>query len=188
MFLRYPVRMTEALTKELKATLHKGTEDRGWVVNSYAQFENLLSDLVRRAKALPEYSDLEVPYRTVSRVARVRELLARDGPLNQYQNDLVAMLDRFESFEDVRLMMVHGYVHVEVSHPGGAVTFHFEHWRRETGGETVSVKRQLTPAELTANGQFFSQFANEALGLFRRIHRNMGWVESSLVPETFHLL
>src|SRR3954447_16480611 len=101
--------MDEELQPELKAVIDAGIAARGWIINSYAQFENLLSDLVRRAHAFPEYADLRTPFRTSSRIATVRELLDRTGPLSQFKESIAGLLDRFEAFEDSRLMLVHAF-------------------------------------------------------------------------------
>lgn len=162
-------------SEELKAIIERGTAARGWIVNSYAQFENLLSDLVMRARELPEYENFEVPYRTDKRIASVRKLLAGHGPLAQFKGDIGGLLERFEGFEDSRLLLVHGFTKVLVS-PRGEVGFCFEVYRRGKGGKTEVRRKIYRPHELEAEHQTFVTFATEAFERFRAIHRQMGWI------------
>ena len=50
------------LTDNDRANMGLGQRARGWIVNSYAQFEHLLLDLIIRAKSLPDYGDEAIPY------------------------------------------------------------------------------------------------------------------------------
>jgi hypothetical protein len=159
---------------EVQAIVEAGIAARGWIINTYAQFENLLSDLVRRAKSLPEYAHFDVPYRTATRITRVRELLALDGQLSQFQATIGSLIDRFETFEDERLMMVHSYtiVHFDANLD---VTFTFEFYR-PLNADQVELKRVVCGlAELETWSADYKAFGNEALGRFRELHEAMGW-------------
>jgi hypothetical protein len=160
---------------EVKAAMHAAIEARGWIVNSYAQFENLLSDLVQKARDLPEYADLSVPFRTSTRIARTRELLSRCGPLSAHSSEIAGLLDRFQQFEDTRMCLVHGYMTVQTSRRTGAVQFRFEYYRREPGGGTDCFERIFGPADLENEMERFVAFATDAMSAFRGIHIAMGW-------------
>lgn len=160
---------------EIKAIIEAGIAARGWIVNSYAQFENMLSDLVRMARQLPEYNDLHVPYRTASRISIVREVLTRKGPLAKFGESIGPLIDKFESFEDTRLMLVHAFVRV-LHTPKGEVGFQFEHFKTAAGGEATLQSKLYRPAELDAERDRFVTFAQEALQRFFELHKEMGWV------------
>lgn len=159
----------------VKEAIEQGIAARGWIVNSYAQFENMLSDIVRLARQLPEYADLHVPYRTAGRISRVRELLTREGPLAKFAGSIAPLVDQFESFEDTRLILVHAFVRVHHT-PKGEIGFLFEHFKIASGGEATLHSKMYRPEELDAERTRFVDFPQEALKRFRAVHEEMGWI------------
>lgn len=49
--------MADELTERDLERLNLGQRARGWIVNSYAQFEHLLLDLLVRAQSIPAYAN-----------------------------------------------------------------------------------------------------------------------------------
>ena len=94
--------VADELTEQDLERLNLGQRARGWIVNSYAQFEHLLLDLVMRSKAIPDYGALRVPYRTHKRIAEVRRLCAMQGPLEAFGGQIIELIDRFMAFEKPR--------------------------------------------------------------------------------------
>lgn len=162
---------------EIKAVVETGIAARGWIVNSYAQFENLLSDLVRLARQLPEYADLQVPYRTARRISCAREIFDREGPLKEFKDSIVPLVDQFESFEDARLLLVHGFTKVFHT-PRNEVGFTFELFKIGEGGNATLHRKMYRPAELESERERFVDFAQDALQRFREVHQQMGWIGS----------
>ena len=160
---------------EVQSVIEAGIAARGWIVNSYAQFENMLSDLVRLARQCPEYADLHVPYRTARKIACVREIFEREGPLKKFKDAITPLIVQFEGFEDARLMLVHGFTTVFHT-PKGEVGFNFELFQKGEGGNAVLRHKMYRAEELEAEHQRFVEFAQEALLQFRKVHKEMGWM------------
>ena len=166
--------VADELTEHDLECMNLGQRARGWIVNSYAQFEHLLLDLVVRAKAVPDYGTLRVPYRTDKRIAEVKRLCAMQGPLEAFSGRLIELIDRFEAFEKPRLLLVHGFCAVSIDGVGN-MSFNFKRYRPTKDDPTELEERTFTLRELQIERNAFVQFAREAMDLFVEMHRVMGW-------------
>jgi hypothetical protein len=166
--------MSGELTEHDLERLNLGQRARGWIVNSYAQFEHLLLVLVVRAKASPEYAALRFPYRTDKRITEVRRLCAMQGPLEAFSVQLTDLLDRFEAFESPRLLLVHGFCAVSIDGAGN-MSFNFKRYRLTKDDPTELEERTFTLSDLQIERNAFVQFAREAVDLFVEIYGVMGW-------------
>lgn len=143
-------------------------------MNSYAQFEHLLLDLIVRAKGIPEYAALGFPYRTDKRIAEVRRLCAMHGPLEAFSGRLIELIDRFEAFEKPRLLLVHGFCTVSIDGAGN-MSFNFKQYRPTRDDPAALEERTFTLSELQIERNSFVQFAREAMDMFLDIYRMMDW-------------
>ncbi len=162
-------------TNDHARLIDQAMEARGWIVNSYAQFENLLGDLLRRAQFQPEYFNIpESPHRTESRIKQVRSLLDRSGPLQPFASQIGDLLIRFENLELERLVLVHSYTELLIS-PDGPV-FRFQRYVKTEKDKPPELRENLfTLARLLTIRQRFIDFARDALAAFYEVHRALGW-------------
>ena len=154
--------------------MNLGQRARGWIVNSYAQFEHLLLDLVVHARSIPDYATLRIPYRTDKRIAEVRRLCSLSGPLEAFSGQLIELVDRFEAFEEPRLLLVHGFCSVSINDAGN-MGFNFKRYRPTKDDPTQMEERTYTLSDLQIERNAFVRFAREAMDLFVEMHRVMGW-------------
>jgi hypothetical protein len=162
------------LTQDNLHDLDRGQQARGYIANSYAQFEHLLLDLIIRAKDLSEHADLKIPYRTDRRIAGVRSLFENSSPLQPYRDRLLNLVDRFEDFEKPRLLLVHGFCTVHITQEN-QMYFNFKQYRPTSSDATALEERTYSLKSLLAERNAFVEFAREALELFQNIHQRMGW-------------
>lgn len=166
--------MAYKLTEQELEHLNLGQRARGWIVNSYAQFEHLLLDLVVRSKNVPEYVSLRAAYRTDKRIAQVRRLCALQGPLEVFSGQLIELIDRFEEFEKSRLLLVHGFCAVSID-AFGNMSFNFKRYRPTKDDFTELEEHTFSLRDLQIERNAFVQFAREAMELFLDMHQSMGW-------------
>ena len=87
---------------------------RGAVIQAWAHVEFMATDLVMRAKRLPEYAaaDLAFKYRFEGRIAELKRLLTHPGPLDSHKAAILEHLDGMDRFETHRHFMAHGLMTV----------------------------------------------------------------------------
>lgn len=176
--------MVRELTEQEIERMNLGQRARGWIVNSYTQFEHLLLDLIVRAKGTPDYAALRIPYRTDKRIAEVRRMCAMKGPLELFSDQLVELIDRFEAFEKPRLLLVHGFCAVSID-GAGEMSFNFKRYRPTKDNPAELEEHTFTLRELQIERNAFVQFAREAMDIFVEMHRSMGW-EGLHLPDPVH--
>lgn len=149
---------------------------RGWIVNSFAQVEFLLGDLILRCREFPAYEEhtRTLPHGASDRIARVRTILNRSGPLDPDANDILAILDHLAAQQDTRNLLVHGFataLHTSSEEMG----FHFQKFHRQPGRHDARLIRTFTLDGLRREREDQTAFAEAAVGRFQAMHRRMGW-------------
>ena len=126
------------------------------------------------ARSIPDYATLRIPYRTDKRIAEVRRLCSLSGPLEAFSGQLIELVDRFEAFEEPRLLLVHGFCSVSINDAGN-MGFNFKRYRPTKDDPTQMEERTYTLSDLQIERNAFVRFAREAMDLFVEMHRVMGW-------------
>jgi len=161
--------------------------DRGWLVNSYAQVEFLLGDLIWQLRSFPEYStELHAfPLSLDGRVARVTEFCQRDGPLRAHSNDILPLFDRLAQLDEGRQFFVHGYC-AFYSTPAGDMAMQFRRFVPPAKGEKKGPVRRkdliVRPAELAAARDRWALFADTSMKIFRGVYQALRLEEPDLLP------
>ena len=82
---------------------------RGLFVHRYSGIEFAVSELLTRARVLPDYSTFEdLRFKWQSKVKMLRAMLDMPGPLHSYRDDLLGPIDELPLFQVYRDMLVHG--------------------------------------------------------------------------------
>lgn len=170
---------------EMLAQIEDMTRLRGWIANSYAQIEYLLGDLIIRARSWPEYEAQTATFthKATKRVSKVRAMAALDGPLSEFADALIAILDRFDRGHDTRNLLAHGFCEFHRAR-NGETGMQFQRFDRQPNRDDALVIRLFRPADLESEKIEFTNLAHEAVDLFITIHRHFGWV--GFVPDTGH--
>ena len=157
--------------------IEEGQRLRGWITNSYAQIEFLLGDLILRCRVFSEYADCTatLPHGAPDRVKRVRRILAVQGPISVFANDLNSIIDHFENGHDTRNLLAHGFCEYLVT-PEGDSGLQFQKWHRSPVRQDARLIRCFRLADLQTEKESFSALASDAMHLFYRIHDHFGWV------------
>jgi hypothetical protein len=161
--------LTEA---EVRAIIDTMTQDRGFIINSFAQVECLLADLIDQCRSQEAYEDLSgkpIPFGADNRVARVREL-AKSGPLAPHAERLGALLDRFMEFENVRHLFTHGFASFAHTPDGDAGMFFVRYVPPPKGGEVTMVREFYRPQTMRAQRDSCVTFIEGAMQAFREVY------------------
>lgn len=152
------------------------TEDRGWIVNSFAQVEFLLADLTLRCRRFPEYNDLtsRLPYRLESRIRAVRGLCSTRGPLTPYAARIGVLLDRLEQAEDLRHFIVHGFSSVHIARLSDDVAIQFRRFDPDKTDTERLRELWFRPQQLHQERLDANAFAQTAVQLFADMYLTLG--------------
>ncbi len=92
---------------------------RGLFVQRYSGIEFAVSELLTRARLLPEYSLLlDLPFTWPGKVRMLRTLLNLPGPVQSYKGVLLPPIDELRAFKVHRHMMVHGLMAARMTDAG----------------------------------------------------------------------
>lgn len=150
---------------------------RGGIVNAYAQVEYLFADTVVRCAALEAYADLDttLPYRLDQRVSRFQALLLAHGPLSEQQADFERVIADFQSAEERRQFLVHGFATFHFT-PKGDMAMRFDRFMPSRDEPARRRSMWFRPATLTQIRDETSANTQFALGRFAELHTRLGWV------------
>lgn len=164
------------LPRNWAVLIDEGQELRGWIVNSFAQVEYLLGDLILRCRAYPEYEaqTRSLPHGATDRIVRVRKIVDKAGPLANDRDELVAVLQHLEDQQDTRNLLVHGFASV-LHTPAGELSFHFQKFHRHPDRIDARLVRTFSLDQLRSERERQAAFAEVAVDLFQRIHNRQGW-------------
>jgi hypothetical protein len=161
---------------EVRAVIGEMTQDRGFIINSFAQIECLLADLIDQCGPLIHDETLKnkpIPFSANNRVARVREL-AHSGPLAPYADRLETLLSRFMEFEDMRHLFAHGFASFTHTPEGDCGMFFTRYVPPPKGGEVTMVRHLYRPASMQAQRESCVEFTEAAMHDLRAIYRALG--------------
>ncbi len=131
---------------------------RGLFLTRYAAAEMALSHLLVAAKLHPDYADIPtLPFKFERVKSAVRSLIARDGMIGHFANDIEHGLKLLEQFQPHRDLIAHGLMQLpSPDHPdrlgfrmyrkrGDDVEFCVVEWSPEIFEELVARSAELTP-------------------------------------------
>ena len=172
--------------EEIQAIITAGTEHRGWIANSFAQVEFLLGDLIVRCRAFPEYAEhtQTVSHSASKRIAKVRAMLAIEGPLSPFAAALEPLLDGFAANQEVRNLLAHGYCefHHTPTDDAGVYFRKFERAKaEETGNDAALLEKTFRLIDLEYHRVQMIALADSAMDLVSNLHVGLGWADA--VPQ-----
>lgn len=149
---------------------------RGAIVNSYAQIEFLLADLVSRCRMFPQYdaATARLPFGANQRVKAVKKLCELSGPLQPYTTDLVLIAEKLLEFEELRHFLTHGFCTCLFT-PRGEIALRFQRFDPAKKDEWAQKIREIRLEELHHLKLQSTTFAQTSVMLFRQIHVDLGW-------------
>lgn len=150
---------------------------RGWISNSYAQVEYILGDIIIRSREWPVYDaqTKTMSHSAAKRISKVRAMLAVDGPLMPFANDLTAIIDRFDERHETRNLLAHGFCEFQWTRSGQA-GMQFRKFHRQPDRDDAQLIRTFAPEALAAERKEFTAVATDAVDLYIRINRHFGWI------------
>ncbi len=150
---------------------------RGGIVNAYAQVEYLFADTVVRCAALEAYADIDttLPYRLDQRVQRFKALLLAEGPLSERREGFERVIEDFQSAEERRQFLVHGFATFHFT-PKGDMAMRFDRFMPSRDEPAGKRSMWFRPATLTRIRDETSANTQFALGQFAELHARLGWV------------
>lgn len=159
-----------------KAIIDQMQNDRGWIVNSFAQVEFLLADTVVRCRAFGDYAEMaaKIPYRLDQRVTRFEAMIEADGPLSENREALRTVVENFRSAEERRQFLVHGFC-AFFHTPAGDTAMRFDRFMPTKDDDSAKKSMWFRPDTLK---QIREQVVAEtafALDTFRAVHIRLGW-------------
>lgn len=168
--------MPELSRAQIEAIIRGMTEDRGFVINSFAQIECLLADLIDQCRGFGDYAalnDKPIPFSAGNRVARVREL-ATSGPLAPHADRIEKLLTRFLEFEDLRHLFTHGFASFAHTPDGDAGMYFIRYVPPPKGGDVTMVRAFYRPSTMQAQRDSCLEFIEAAMDAFREIYGAIG--------------
>jgi hypothetical protein len=182
--------MRELTIEEVKEIIEIGTGHRGWIANSFAQIEYLLGDLIVRARQFPNYNlhTQTVSHSAPQRIAKVRLILALEGPLVQFANRLGPLLDAFEQNQAIRNLLAHGYCEFHYT-PTGDAGFYFRKFDRakaeETGDDAALLEKTFRLIDLEYHRAQLVELSVRVMEVIADVHVTLGWAnhKPGIVPD-----
>ena len=85
--------------------------ERGRFLNSYAQVEYLVLDILAKINPIIQYTQLtnKFPSSTPNRIKALKRVLNVDGPLQKYSSTFIKMMNLLEDNSEVRHFLTHGF-------------------------------------------------------------------------------
>jgi hypothetical protein len=171
------------VSPSVTASINEAIKDRGWIINSFAQVEFLLGDLIVRSRRYPEYEELTtaMPWSLDGRIARLRSMCAVQGPLSRYAPELLRALAAIEEAKDQRHLLAHGFCIALIGTPGGRVVLQFRRFNPKMGDPSNIDVELISPEEMHQRRLRWSHFAGEVVHFFSIIYDELG-LEHVLEP------
>jgi len=118
-------------------------------------------------------------------VAKLRKILAIDGPFSQFAAELEPLLEAFLANQEVRNLLAHGFC--EFHHtPTGDAAFYFRKFDRtkaeETGDDAAMLERTFRLVDLHYHRVQIVELSKEVMNLIARMHTAMGWAQAVPTP------
>ena len=168
--------MAEEIDSDLIATINAMTADRGWIINSYAQIEFLLADLIEKTSGFEEYAEWAnkpLPFGIGNRVKHVTTL-CQSGRLAPHAEALARIIADLLSIEESRHLYIHGFASFMFT-PKGDRAMHFRRYVPPEKGGTATLTSELKRGvDLAKEREQATAFAQYAVGIFREIYRDLG--------------
>jgi hypothetical protein len=153
------------------------TAMRGWIINSFAQVEFVLLDMVlqmRRFEEYDAYAEKRPPFGLAERVDRVRTYCGLPGPLASHGAQIRPILDGFEEMSEDRHFLTHGFC-IYVYTDDGDAGLRFRRFAQGKKGQSDELRtKTFRPAELEAFRRHAVEFTTAALGTFANVYRDLG--------------
>jgi hypothetical protein len=109
----------DELTEAERYLTSETTRARGSIIGSYAQVEFVLADFAVKCSRRPEFAALVdgFPYKMEARLRAVTTILKRE-PFRRYRDVAKPLVTGLERWEELRHMMAHGFLMIEVTAEG----------------------------------------------------------------------
>jgi len=171
--------------EDVKAMIEDCQRLRGWLINSFAQVEFLLGDLPCRAWELPEYARMREPVSIVAknRMKQTRALLEAPGPLAEYAERLLPLLDRFERYDQVRNFIAHGFCSFDLVPRTREMAMRFRQYVPKKGAAPELLELYLLPKELSDARDEWVRIAAGVVQACHEIYLRFGLEEGGPVAE-----
>lgn len=170
------------------ATVHREAIEqiqnlRGWIVGSYSQVEFLMADAIIRSQSIEEYDHLsKAPtFNVTKRVKRFRILINTPGPMSAHADELGAVVDAWESTEDFRHFLVHGFAIFRWTQAGDMMMT-FRRYMPELDENDPFREMHFRPETMRNLRDRIVADTHEAVAAFSRMHATMGWVGPADLP------
>ncbi|MGR4862977.1 hypothetical protein [Caulobacter sp. LARHSG274] len=162
----------ENLVQRFKPLIEECQQLRGWLINSFAQVEFLLGDIVCRAWELPEFVSLRrpIPMGVGNRLAALRELLEFGTSMDSFKGQIEIALTEFERFEEVRHFLTHGFCSFDVTGAGDAAMRFRRYIPPKKGGSSELLELYMLPQELRDAAGQWTTFANDFVALSSQVY------------------
>jgi hypothetical protein len=148
-------------------------EDRGWIMNCFAQIEFLAADIAVKARRFAEYAELlarPVDFGIGNRVKRLRQL-CEFGPLAAHAEVILPLMDRVLELEETRHFFTHGFMSIHIQKDGKAMGMHLRRYVQPKKGELESrAELFVLPDQMSDARNRWTVFAQTALGIFRDVY------------------
>jgi hypothetical protein len=153
------------------------TAQRAWIINSFAQVEFVLLDLVLQMRRFAEYDDhaeKRPPFGIGERMERVRLYCGMPGPLAKHAFRLIPILDSLADMSDDRHFLVHGFC-MFVYTPTGDKGLRFRRFVQGRKGEPDMLRaKTFRPEEMEAFQRYAIEFVQRAMSNFFAIYQDLG--------------
>ena len=162
---------------------------RGKVINGFAQLEFFLADLIDRANGCPEYQALQgqLPMGVANRAIRVRALLAQEGRLSPWRDQILAIIDFVLGLEEVRHYLSHGLCRFNWSNDGYEAMTFTRYAPPAKGTVATPTTLLVKRSELEALAEKVGAETTVFLRQFRFIHHELRWTQPGLEPQVIPL-
>lgn len=156
---------------------------RGWIVGSYSQVEFLMADAIVRSQTIKEYGHLsKAPtFNVTKRVRRFRELINTPGPMSVHAEALGAVVDAWESTEETRHFLVHGFAIFRWTQAGDMMMT-FRRYMPELDEADPFREMHFRPETMQRLRDRITEDTSAAVEAFAQMHRTMGWVGPADMP------
>jgi hypothetical protein len=153
------------------------TAQRAWIINSFAQVEFVLLDLVLQLRQFAEYDDhaeKRPPFGIGERMERVRLYCGMPGPLAKHAFLLNPILDTLADLSDDRHFLVHGFC-MFVYTPAGEKGMRFRRFVQGRKGEPDLLRvKAFRPEEMEAFRRYAVDFCERAMANFVAVYKDLG--------------
>jgi hypothetical protein len=170
-------------SEDQKRVMNECFRCRGLMVSSYAHVEFLLADLCFKSWRLEPYRPLasRFPYKATTRELAVKAILSvENGPLFQFKEPAVPLLNKWRDSERDRNIMAHGLMRIEWHRDNIFVHGQLLRTRSDGGADLETIRWSI--GTLQAKTRRASVYSQGWIKLCHAMHSRMGWISPKGAP------